>query len=116
MTIISDDAFVRLCQARYGLKQDGIAGAVTIGRLGLKAPRRLPVDDDTFVRLFQGKHGLKIDGWSGRDTIAMLDSMKPPVIDPSDATLLEGLEAPVGRPGLLERPGDVPLLELGLGL
>ena len=85
MTIISDDAFVRLYQARYGLKQDGIAGAVTIACLGVKAPRRLPVDDDAFVRLFQGKHGLKIDGWAGRDTIAMLDSLKPPVLDPIDA-------------------------------
>lgn len=85
MTIISDDAFVRLFQGRFGLKKDGIAGAVTIGRLGVKAPPLLPVDDDTFVRLFQGKHGLKRDGWAGRDTLAKMDSLKPPVIDPIDA-------------------------------
>jgi len=85
MTVISDDAFVRLYQARFGLEQDGIAGAVTIGHLGVDAPRRLPVDDDAFVRLFQGKHGLKIDGWAGPDTIAMLDRLKPPVVDPIDA-------------------------------
>ena len=85
MTIISDDAFVRLYQGRFGLKEDGIAGAATLGHLGVKAPGRLPVDDDTFVRLFQGKYGLKRDGWCGRDTIAMLDSLKPPVVDQIDA-------------------------------
>ena len=97
MTIISDDAFVRLYQARYGLKQDGIAGAVTIGCLGVKAPRRLPVDDDAFVRLFQGKHGLKIDGWAGRDTLAMMDSLKPPVIDPTDAAGIESSDKPYAQ-------------------
>lgn len=85
MTIISDDAFVRLVQSRFGLKVNGVADALTLAAVGLKLPARLPVDDDTFVRLFQGEHGLKIDGWSGRDTIANLDAIKPPIVASADA-------------------------------
>jgi hypothetical protein len=84
MTIISDDAFVRLVQARFGLKVNGIADALTLTAVGLKLPARLPVDDDTFVRLYQGKHALKVDGWAGRDTIAMLDSIRPPIVAKAD--------------------------------
>ncbi|BBD01825.1 hypothetical protein [Sphingobium sp. YG1] len=86
MTIISDDAFVRLVQARFGLKVNGIADALTLTAVGLKLPARLPMDDDSFVRLYQGKHGLKIDGWAGRDTIATLDAIKPPVVASADAS------------------------------
>lgn len=85
MTIISDDAFVRLVQARYGLKIDGVAGALTLAAVGLKVPSGLPIDSDTFVRMFQRKHALKDDGWAGRDTIAMLDSIRPPVVAKVDA-------------------------------
>ncbi|WP_311270479.1 hypothetical protein [Sphingobium sp. WCS2017Hpa-17] len=85
MTIISDDAFVRLYQARFGLKIDGVAGLLTVASLGIKAPASLPVSDDAFVRLFQGKHGLKIDGWAGRDTVAQLDMVRPPAVDKADA-------------------------------
>lgn len=84
MTIISDDAFVRLVQGRYGLKVNGVADALTLTAVGLKLPARLPVDDDAFVRLYQGKHGLKVDGWAGPDTIAKLDSQRPPVVQSVD--------------------------------
>lgn len=85
MTIISDDAFVRLYQSRFGLKVDGVAGLLSIAHLGVKAPTSLPVSDDAFVRLFQGKHGLKIDGWAGLDTLAQLDTLKAPNIAKADA-------------------------------
>lgn len=85
MTIISDEAFVRLVQGRYGLTIDGVTGALTLAAVGLKSPGRLPVDSNTFVRLYQGKHKLTIDGWAGRDTIAMLDSIRPPVVAKVDA-------------------------------
>lgn len=85
MTIISDDAFVRLYQARFGLKVDGVAGLLTTAHLGVKLLPALPVSDDAFVRLFQSKHGLKIDGWAGRDTLAQLDMIKAPVVAKADA-------------------------------
>ncbi|NWK98673.1 hypothetical protein DM806_24020 [Sphingobium lactosutens] len=88
MTIISDDAFVRLVQQRFGLKVNGVADLATIAVLGLAAPAKLPVSDDTFVRMFQGKHDLKIDGWAGRDTIATLDSLRPPAVVKSDAAAI----------------------------
>ncbi|MGE6693365.1 hypothetical protein ACQKE8_13080 [Sphingobium limneticum] len=86
MTIISDDAFVRLVQARYGLKVTGIADALTLAAVGLKPSARLPVDDDTFVRLYQGKHSLTIDGWAGLDTIGTLDIKQPPVAAATNAS------------------------------
>jgi hypothetical protein len=85
MTIISDGAFVRLCQDRGGLKVDGIPGALTLAAYGLKAPTST-VTVDQFVRLFQGKYGLKIDGWAGRDTVSTLDLIKQPA-----AALVTGL-------------------------
>jgi hypothetical protein len=84
MTIMSDGAFVCLCQERSGLKVDGIPGALTLAAYGLK-PGRSTVSADQFVRLFQGKHKLKIDGWAGLDTIATLDSVRPPVVAKVDA-------------------------------
>lgn len=83
MTLISDNAFVCLFQARFGLASDGVAGVRTIGKLGETAPialphLTLPLDDDAFVRLFQQLHGLVVDGWAGRDTIAKLDRIAPP--------------------------------------
>lgn len=84
MTIISDDAFVRLCQERAALKVDGFPGALTLAAYGLKA-NTSTVSADQFVRLFQGKHKLKIDGWAGLDTIATLDSIRPPVVAKADA-------------------------------
>lgn len=86
MTIISDDDFVRLAQARFGLKVTGVADALTLTALGLKLPARLPIDDDAFVRLFQGEHGLTDDGWAGPDTLAKLDALRPPRIAPADAS------------------------------
>jgi len=45
------------------------------------------ISDDAFVRLFQERFGLEpVDGWAGPDTIAMLDSLKPPTVDPVDAS------------------------------
>ncbi|MGW8204416.1 peptidoglycan-binding protein [Sphingomonas bisphenolicum] len=88
MTIISDDAFVRLAQERFGLKVDGVAGAATIAALGLKTTTRLPLRDDAAVRLFQGKHGLKVDGWAGLDTIARLDLVKPPIVAKADGSAI----------------------------
>ena len=45
------------------------------------------ISDDAFVRLFQKRFGLEpVDGWAGPDTIAMLDSLKPPTVDPVDAS------------------------------
>lgn len=45
------------------------------------------ISDDAFVRLFQERFGLEpVDGWAGPDTIAMLDSLKPPKVDPVDAS------------------------------
>ena len=77
MTIISNDAFVRLVQSQYDLKIDGIAGAFTLAAVGLKVPGSVPIDSDTFVRLYQRKHALKDDGWAGRETLALLDSLQP---------------------------------------
>ncbi|MES2175121.1 MAG: hypothetical protein V4523_14400 [Pseudomonadota bacterium] len=84
MTIISDDAFVRLFQERFGLPVTGIADGPTIIATGVKSAA-LPATDDQFVQLFQGKHGLKRDGWAGRDTLAMLDTLKPPIVVRADA-------------------------------
>lgn len=83
MSIIPDNDFLCLFQARFGLVKDGVAGARTIGKLGDTAPIALPhvtlpLDDDTFVRVFQQVHGLLVDGWAGRDTIAKLDRLAPP--------------------------------------
>lgn len=83
MTLITDNDFVCLFQARFGLVRDGVVGARTIGKLGENAPialphLTLPLDDDAFVRLFQRLHGLVVDGWAGRDTIAKLDRIAPP--------------------------------------
>ena len=45
------------------------------------------ISDDAFVRLFQERFGLEpVDGWAGPDTVAMLDSLKPPAVDPVDAS------------------------------
>lgn len=77
MITISDDAFVRLFQGRFGLDADGIAGGQTLSAAGILGVK-FPVSDDEFVRLFQKKHGLTVDGWAGRDTIATLDLIKPP--------------------------------------
>lgn len=85
MTIISDDAFVRLFQTRFGLRADGVAGALTLAKAGIKAPTVLPVSDDQFVRLFQGKHDLKVDGWPGNDTIAKLNALSPAPVTEQDA-------------------------------
>lgn len=82
MTIISDGAFVRLCQERAGLKVDGMPGSLTLAAYGIKASTAA-VNPDQFVRLFQGKYGLKIDGWAGRDTVATLDLIKPPASVPT---------------------------------
>lgn len=84
MTIITDDNFVRLYQRRAGLKEDGVAGPVTVGKLGGMPAARLPLSDDAFVRLFQGVHGLVVDGWAGRATIAKLDALHPPAPSSSD--------------------------------
>jgi hypothetical protein len=86
MTVISDGAFVRLVQERFGLKVDGVAGANTFAVAGIKPPARLPVDDDTFVRLFQRTHDLTVDGWAGRDTIATLDRLRAPTVAQADAS------------------------------
>lgn len=85
MTVISDGAFVRLVQERFGLKVDGVAGTNTLAAAGVKPPARLPVDDDTFVRMFQRTHNLTADGWAGRDTIATLDRLKAPAVAQADA-------------------------------
>jgi hypothetical protein len=77
---------VRLVQARFGLKVNGIADALTLTAVGLKMPARLPISNDAFVRLYQGKHSLKIDGWAGPDTIAVLGAAKPPVVAKADIT------------------------------
>ncbi len=77
MTIISDGAFVRLVQERFGLQVDGVAGANTFAAAGIVPAKKLPVDNDSFVRAFQQTYGLTVDGWAGRDTIAMLDRLRP---------------------------------------
>jgi hypothetical protein len=83
MSIISDNAFVVLFQSRFGMKQDGIAGQLTVAKARENAPgdasvRALPLNDDAFVRFFQALHCLAIDGWAGRDTLAKLDRIAPP--------------------------------------
>lgn len=88
MSTISDNAFVILFQSRQGLKQDGIAGPVTVGKARENAPGTasvgsLPLDDDAFVRFFQEVHGLAVDGWAGRDTLAKLDRIAPPQVVPA---------------------------------
>lgn len=88
MTIFSDDVFVRLAQARIGLKEDGVAGPLTVAALGLTASTALPLSDDDLVRLFQRAHGLQVDGWAGRDTIARLDLLKPPIVAKADAATI----------------------------
>ncbi|WP_062731831.1 hypothetical protein [Sphingobium abikonense] len=82
MSTISDNAFVILFQSRFGLKQDGVAGPITIAKAKENAPgtakvHAFPLDDDAFVRFFQALHGLAIDGWAGRDTLAKLDRIAP---------------------------------------
>lgn len=84
MTIISDDAFVRLVQERYGLKIDGFPGRLTLSAAGLD-PALAPVTADGFVRLWQGKNGLTKDGWAGRDTVAKLNLIRPPLVMRADA-------------------------------
>ncbi len=84
MTIISDDAFVRLVQERYGLKVDGVPGRATLSAVGLD-PTLAPVSADAFVRLWQGKNGLTKDGWAGRDTVAKLNLIRPPLVMRADA-------------------------------
>lgn len=84
MSIVSDDTFVRMFQRRAGLKEDGIAGALTVGKSGGMPAIGLPLSDDAFVRLFQGIHGLKVDGWAGRATLAKLDTLFPVATSPSD--------------------------------
>lgn len=88
MTIISDDAFVRLFQARCGLVVDGVAGKATVVRSGAPVPKLLPITDDAFVRLFQTYHGLTVDGWAGLETIAKLDALVRPAIDPAASTAI----------------------------
>lgn len=82
--VIADDAFVRLFQRRAGLKEDGIAGALTVGKSGGMPAAGLPLSDDAFVRLFQGIHGLTVDGWAGRATLAKLDMLFPVAASLSD--------------------------------
>jgi len=81
MTILSDDAFVRLFQEANGLRVDGVAGSDTVRQAAALATRAVNwpkgrlLSDDEFVRLFQASHGLKSDGWAGNDTIAKLRSL-----------------------------------------
>lgn len=49
MTTISDDAFVRLFQERFGLKIDGWAGPEVLAKLDEIAPATLPVAKDTEI-------------------------------------------------------------------
>jgi hypothetical protein len=49
MTIISDGAFVRLCQERAGLKVDGMPDSLTLAAYGFKASTAA-INPDQFVR------------------------------------------------------------------
>ncbi len=114
---MDDDAAIGVDEDLVDLRQrQGAAGVGDAERAVLDVDHQAALGGGEPAREVQGHHAVGVLVGVVEARVDEHRHVTGEVVDLGDAPLLEGGEAPVARPGLLQRPGDAALAVVGVGL